>query len=591
MCGIIGYAGRKNASELVFHGLKKLEYRGYDSWGIAAKHKDGVHIEKRVGAISDAVLSAFPGARIAIGHTRWATHGRVDELNAHPHTCCKNEVILVHNGIIENCFELRKELEKKGHVFSSQTDTEVVAHLVEEFIDEGMSIEEAFREAVKRLRGSYAIVLIHGSNDEEKIYFAKKDSPLCIGVAEHGVFVASDPVAFLDHTNKVIFLEDGEIGYADASTGEVKLFTLDGNFIERTPVTVPWKAEDAQKMGFEHFMEKEIHEQTETILRAISHPREKIEKIANVIKNAYGVFFIGAGSSYYAALAASYIFSKVAKMHINVVDASEFKYYVDFLTPRTLVIAISQSGETADVLDAVKSAKSKNAKIMAVTNVISSTLARISDYLLPMNAGPEIGVVSTKTYTSQLTLLTLLAYTIAGKYEEGRNILEKAGRYVASMLCEENKKRIENIAEKLKGKEHVFCIGRGVSHALALEAALKIKEVTYIHAEGFSGGFLKHGTIALIEEGTPCIVFAPKDETYEEILSNATEVKTRGGFIIGISPENHEVFDEWIRVPDFKEATGILSIIPIQYLAYCIAKMKGYNPDKPRNLAKSVTVK
>ena len=351
------------------------------------------------------------------------------------------------------------------------------------------------------------------------------------------------------------------------------------------------RTEEAEKAGYEHYMEKEIHEQRETIIRAVSHDRKKIEKIAELIDNAFGVFFIGSGSSYYASLASSYIFSKIARKHINVVDASEFGYYKHFLTPKTLVVAVSQSGETADVLDAVKKAKEKNAKILAITNVITSTLARMSDYLLPMQAGPEICVLSTKTYTSQLALLTLLAYTLAGKYREGKEKIIKSTRYVNEILSSQNKKSLEELAEKLKDKKDVFCIGRGVSYALALEAALKIKEVTYIHAEGFSGGFLKHGTIALIEKGTPCIVFAPKDETYREIISNAQEVKARGAFVIGVSPERHEVFDYWIRVPDLEEATAIVNIIPIQYLAYRIAKLKGHNPDKPRNLAKSVTVK
>ncbi len=585
MCGIIGYIGKRNASELVFHGLKRLEYRGYDSWGIAAKLENGIFAKKAVGAIGDAEQSV-PQAKIAIGHTRWATHGNVSEINAHPHFCCRKSIAVVHNGIIENYVELRKELERLGHEFVSDTDTEVIAHLIEEFLKNGYTFEHALCETVKKLEGSYAIVMLN--KEEDRLYFAKKDSPLCIGIAEHGIFLASDPIAFLEHTNKIIFLDDKEFGYA---ASKPKIFDINGNEKEKKIITVEWKLEEAEKAGYEHYMEKEIHEQRETIIRAVSHEKRKIEKIAELIDNAFGVFLIGSGSSYYACLASSYIFSKIAKKHVNVVDASEFGYYKHFLTPKTLVVAVSQSGETADVLDAVKKAKEKNAKILAITNVISSTLARVSDYLLPMQAGPEICVLSTKTYTSQLALLTLLAYTLAGRYEEGKEKIIKAARHVEEILSQENRKYLEKLAEILKDEEHVFCIGRGVSYALALEAALKIKEVTYIHAEGFSGGFLKHGTIALIEDGTPCIVFAPKDETYREIISNAQEVKARGGIIIGISPENHEVFDYWINVPDLKEATAIVSIIPIQYLAYRMAKLKGYNPDKPRNLAKSVTVK
>lgn len=585
MCGIIGYTGNKNASELVFKGLKALEYRGYDSWGIAIKNENEFFVKKVVGAIGDAKHN-FPEARTAIAHTRWATHGHVSEINAHPHFCCNKHVAVVHNGIIENYYELRKELEKSGHKFVSDTDTEVIAHLIEDFVNKGYSFDQALKETVKKLEGSYAIVAMH--KNEDVLYFAKKDSPLCIGIADHGIFVASDPVAFLNHTNRIIFLDDNEIGYVNKKP---KIFDIHGNEKLKEPIVVEWKPEEAEKAGYEHYMEKEIHEQRETIIRAISHDRKKIEKIAELIDNAFGVFFIGSGSSYYASLASSYIFSKIARKHINVVDASEFGYYKHFLTPKTLVVAVSQSGETADVLDAVKKAKEKNAKILAITNVITSTLARMSDYLLPMQAGPEICVLSTKTYTSQLALLTLLAYTLAGKYREGKEKIIKSTRYVNEILSSQNKKSLEELAEKLKDKKDVFCIGRGVSYALALEAALKIKEVTYIHAEGFSGGFLKHGTIALIEKGTPCIVFAPKDETYREIISNAQEVKARGAFVIGVSPEKHEVFDYWIRVPDLEEATAIVNIIPIQYLAYRIAKLKGHNPDRPRNLAKSVTVK
>jgi glucosamine--fructose-6-phosphate aminotransferase (isomerizing) len=325
--------------------------------------------------------------------------------------------------------------------------------------------------------------------------------------------------------------------------------------------------------------------------RAISQSDETIDKAAEMINDAYGVFFVACGSSYHAALASSYIFSKVAKKHINVVDASEFRYYLDFITPKTLVIAISQSGETADVLDAVKTAKKKKARIMAITNVMGSSLMRLADFTILMNCGPEICVVATKSYTAQLAILLLLAYAIIGKKETGKEVLKKAADSLDILLSSQFLKKIESLAERMKDKEHIFCIGRGVSHATALEAALKIKEVTYLHAEGFAGGALKHGNIALIENGTPCIVFAPNDETYDEIISNAMEVKSRGGWIIGVSPKNHEVFEDWINVPDLDFASSVVNVVPIQYLSYRIAVLRGLNPDKPRNLAKSVTVK
>ena len=591
MCGIIAYAGRENACKLVMRGLKRLEYRGYDSWGIAVKNGSELVVKKAVGAISRAREMDYPST-LALGHTRWATHGRVSEINAHPHlSCCKN-IAVVHNGIIENYAELKRELEERGHEFRSETDTEVIAHLIEDFLRNGRGFEKAFREALNLLRGSYALVAIH--KDSDSLFFARKDSPLCLGLAEHGIFVASDPVAFLEHTKRVIFLDNGEFGVVNGNGNgkHVAIFDLKtGGKREKSPVTIEWNVEHARKGGFEYYMEKEIHEQRETIRKAISRSREEMERFAGIMDSAFGVFFIGSGSSYYACLASSYLFSKIAKKHVNVVDASEFGYYADFLTPRTLIVAVSQSGETADVLDAAKRAKERGARILAITNVIGSTLARMADYVIPMHAGPEICVVSTKTYTSQLSILTLLAYTLAGKYEEGKEKLEKAAAHVEHVLSKDMKRKLDELAERLKDKEHIFCLGRGVSHALAYEAALKIKEVTYLHAEGFSGGFLKHGTIALIERGTPCIIFAPLDETYDEIISNAAEVRARGAFVIGISPKRHEIFDCWIPVPHLGEASAILSIIPVQYLAYRIARLRGLDPDKPRNLAKSVTVK
>jgi glucosamine--fructose-6-phosphate aminotransferase (isomerizing) len=418
----------------------------------------------------------------------------------------------------------------------------------------------------------------------------RKGSPLVIGVADHGYFAASDIPAFLKHTKQVIYLYDYDLVVLDSSP---KIFNIkNGELIkvDRPIHTIDWDAEKAKKGEFDHFMLKEICEQVETIQRAAAQKKEDVEEIVKEIEKARGIFLVGCGSSYHACLAASYLFSKISKKHVNVVLASEFPNYVDFLTKETLVIAVSQSGETYDVLEAVRAAKKKGSKVISIVNVMGSSLTRESDSFLLMNAGPEICVLSTKTYTSQLTLLTLLAYSLNGKFEEGKNKLKYLWNIIYNLTSATTRSMIKELAEKLKDKEHIFCIGRGLQYATALEAALKIKEVSYIHAEAFAGGELKHGTIALIENGTPCIVFV-SEENEKEIISNAVEIKSRGGYIIGISPKNNEIFDFWIKVPEAGNENPIVQIIPIQVLAYQLALLRGCDPDYPRNLAKSVVVK
>jgi len=583
MCGIIGYKGNKNATEIVIEGLKKLEYRGYDSWGIALKNKE-IDIIKKVGKISDfSNVSKLKPSKIAIGHTRWATHGKVTENNAHPHISCDKKIAVVHNGIIENFQELKKELEKK-HKFVSETDTEIIPHLIEENMDFGF--EEAVKKTLKRLDGNYAIVAVN--QDEEKIIAARKGSPLVLGVGKDEFFIASDIPAFLEHTNKIIFLDDGERAIINQ---KIKIFNQQDKEIKKETSQIDWTLEQAQKNGYQHYMLKEIYEQKETIIRSINQKEEEIKKIAEEINKGFGTFFIACGTAHHAALTASYIFSQITKKHINVVLASEFPNYEHFLTDKTLVIPISQSGETADVLEAVKVAKQKKSKIISVVNVTGSTLMRLSNVSFKTNAGPEIAVASTKAFTSQLALLTMLAYACNGRLEEGKEKLKKTAEYLGEMLKNDFEEKIKELALKIKEKNHIFLIGRSVNYPIALEAALKIKEVSYIHAEGFAGGELKHGTLALIEEGTPCIVFVANDETKKEIISNAMEIKARGGYIIGISPENNPVFDFFIKVPDHESISPIINIIPAQLLAYHLGLARDCDIDRCRNLAKSVTVK
>jgi glucosamine--fructose-6-phosphate aminotransferase (isomerizing) len=591
MCGIIGYIGKNNASSIILEGLKNLEYRGYDSVGVAFITPEGVVVKKDKGKVEEVhekLNFLEHETNLAIGHTRWATHGKVSKENAHPHTDCDSKIAIVHNGIIENYQELKENLISSGHIFKSETDSEVISHLIEEELKKGKNFEEACCFAFSKLKGTFAVLAI--KEDEHKIIAVRRESPLVLGIADHGYFAASDIPAFLQHTKQVIYLYDYDFVILDS---EPKIFNIqEGKLtrVERPIHSIEWDAEKAKKGEFEHFMLKEICEQVETIQRVTAQKKEDVEKIVEEMKRAHSIFFVGCGSSYHACLAASYLFSKIAKKHVNVLLASEFSDYEHFLNSDTIVIAVSQSGETYDVLEAVRTAKKKGSKVISIVNVMGSSLMRESDSFLHMNAGPEICVLSTKTYTSQLTLLTLLAYAFDGKFEEGKNKLKYLWNIIYNLTSANMRNKIKELAEKLKDKEHIFCIGRGLQYATALEAALKIKEASYIHAEALAGGELKHGTIALIENGTPCIVFV-SEENEEEIISNAVEIKSRGGYIIGISPKNNEIFDFWVKVPETGNENSIVQIIPIQILAYQLALLRGCDPDYPRNLAKSVVVK
>jgi len=589
MCGIIGYIGNRRAAPILLKGLKHLEYRGYDSAGMATL-SSRVEVRKDVGKIEDLEkrlrFEEMEG-EVGIGHTRWATHGKVTKENAHPHFSQNRKIYVVHNGIIENYQELREFLKENGFKFYSETDTEVIPNLIQYEMERGKSFEEACKAALKRLEGSFAVVIMH--EGEEKLIAARRGSPLVIGVGNGEYFVASDIPAFLEFTKKVIFMYDWD--FAVITKNGIKFYNLrEGKEVERSIDVIDWDAEQAKKGEFKHYMIKEILEQVETIQRAAMQDESIVAAIVEEMRKARGIFFVGCGSSYHACFAGSYIFSKVANLHVNVMLASEFPNFKHFLNENTLVFAVSQSGETADVLEAVRAAKEKGSKVISITNVRGSSITRYSDKFLLLNAGPEICVLATKTYTSQLALLTLLAYAYAGRYEEGRKRLRYLWNVVYNLTSRTSREMIKKLAERLKDEEHIFVIGRGLQYATALEAALKIKEVSYIHAEAFAGGELKHGTIALIEDGTPCIVFV-SEENEKEIISNAVEIKSRGGYIIGVSPKNNEVFDFWIKVPECGVANPIVQIIPIQILAYQLAVLRGYDPDKPRNLAKSVTVK
>ena len=598
ICGILAFVStteKNNPAQFLVEGLKRLEYRGYDSWGVVFGSDPSLF--KKSGKISDVSnqlinqLTNQP-AFAGLAHTRWATHGGVTDANAHPHLDCTGRIAVVHNGIIENWEELRLGLEERGHTFRSETDTEVVSHLVEEKIgNEQLSISkfaEAVRSVFNQLEGLNAIVVYYPQL--RSIVGFRNGSPMVAGVGEGESFLASDIPAFLPYTDRAVFLNDGE--GAVLSDGTVRVIAAEtGEEVPLKVEKIDWDAEDAELGEYPHYLIKEISEQPQVLARLAEYPEKDLKEVMGLIKKSFGTYFTACGTAAHSGLAATYLFADLAKRHVNFAVGSEFYFLESFLTPKSLLICASQSGETMDTLEAARAAKKHRAKIVALTNVRGSSLTRLADNTLLLNCGPEKAVLATKSYTAKLAIFLMLAAGIGGKMEEGRRMVAKAAKGVKEILDENNVAKIRELAKRLKDADHLYAIGRGMNYPTALEAALKIKEVSYIHAEGFAGGELKHGVIALIEEGTPCLVFVAKDKTESSILSNAKELKSRGGFIIGVSPEDNEVFDVWLKVPDAGSASPIVNVIPAQLLAYFLAVERGLDPDKPRNLAKSVTVK
>ncbi|MFQ5924910.1 MAG: glutamine--fructose-6-phosphate transaminase (isomerizing) [Dehalococcoidia bacterium] len=590
MCGIVGFIGNGEAAPTVLRALRKLEYRGYDSAGMATISNGKITFGKDTGKLAEVEqrhrLERLSGG-VGIGHVRWATHGVVSAINAHPHFDCKAEIAVVHNGIIENHEQLRRRLERK-YKFVSETDTEVLPHLIREFMEMGASLEQAMCQTVKELRGSYAILAI-SARESQKIVAARKDSPLVVGIGAGGNFIASDALSFLEDTNRVVFVEDGEI--VSLTRQGVTLLDSEGREIQREPQEVNWKWDEATKQGHDFFMLKEIMEQPQAVRRALMQERHLIMGMAMDILRARDVVLTACGTSRHAALIGRYLFSRLGGKFSDVIMGSEFHHFSDAIDRNTLVIAVSQSGETADVLEGVKRAKENGATIFSLVNVVGSSLARMSDKVIYLNCGPEIGVAATKSFVSQLSLFYLLAYSMTNKLREG----VRAIRAVSPLLetnFHHNAEKLTQLAQKLNKEDHVYFIARGINYAIATEAALKLKEIAYVHAEGMPAGELKHGTLALIEKGTPAIAICPADYTRDETLSNVAEAKVRGAFVIGVSDRQEELFDEWIKIPPVAEIFyPLVSIVPLQLLAYHSAVARGLDPDKPRNLAKSVTVK
>ena len=588
MCGIFGYVSSKKTSpRRVLAGLKRLEYRGYDSWGIATISNEKISVKKRVGKIGAASVGDLPEGYIAFGHTRWATHGGVTDINAHPHLDCKNEVAVIHNGIFENYESVKKDLIKNGHKFVSETDTEAISHTIEDQIKK-TNFPEAVRKTFNKMEGLNAVIAICAT--DRSLIAARNGSPLIVGFGDGENFLASDAAALLPHTKKVYFLEDDEM--AILTNKSVKVVDTKSGRLKKVKVQkITWNLADGEKGKFKHFMLKEIHEQPRVIADIIGSGTGPAQNLSKLIKSSKGSYLIGCGTASYAALAGTYLFSKIAKFHINSAIGSEFGYHLDFLNRKSLVIAVSQSGETMDILESVKKAKNKEAKIAALVNVLGSSLYRMSDYKTLIGAGPEKAVASTKALVGMLSHLILTAFALDGRVREGQITLNLALESTKNILTKKSIGHIKNLANKLKNKKHIYVIGRGLSYPASLEAALKIKEISYIHAEGLAAGELKHGPLALVEKGTPAIAYLPNDETYGANLAGAMEMKARGGYIIGVSFKPHEVFDYFIPVTDAREATIIPNIITAQLLAYYLTIEKGFDPDKPRNLAKSVTVK
>ncbi len=588
MCGIFAYVGKKkNAAEIVLRGLKKLEYRGYDSWGIAVKPDkiSEIRVDKHIGKIGEATTD-LPNGSVAIGHTRWATHGGVTDENAHPHLDCHKKIAVIHNGIVENHKELKKKLKSQGHRFRSETDTEVVAHLIEENLAT-MPIEQAVFLAFNNLVGSNAIAVLDLKN--ETIVACRDGSPLVVGLGKDEYFLASDVTPFLKRTNRVIFIKDGQ-GVLLTKKG-ARLYSLETGREEKIQEgVIDWKIEDAQKGGHPHFLLKEIIEQRSTIPKTANLNEKEIKRVAEKIRQGHKVVMFACGTASYCALAAKYFFVK-AGIDVQVYGAYEFLPFVEFCDGKTIAIAVSQSGETADTLIAAKKAKASGASLVAVVNAIGSTLERLADYVLSVGAGPEIAVVSTKAYTAQVATLYLLASAVNSQYAQAQKEIKSLGKKLDGWLTKKLQDRVMRLAKSLIDHQDIYIIGKHQNYPVALEFALKIKETSYVHSEAFASGELKHGVISLIQKGTPSVVLAANDETKKEVLSSAAELKARGGRIIGVAPFKAEEFDDYIQTFDAGQLTFIPNVIVGQLLGYYLGVGRGADPDKPRNLAKSVTVK
>ena len=609
MCGIVGYTGPREAGPILIEGLKRLEYRGYDSAGIALVDDAGdLFVEKRAGKLVNlqtAIADRTPHAAIGLAHTRWATHGRPNDLNAHPHRDCTGEITVIHNGIIENFRELRDGLEARGHTLTSETDTEAIAHLVEEAYHGDLA--DAVRDALRRLQGAFAIVVMH-TGERDRLVGARKDVPLVVGVGDGESFLASDVAAILAHTDRIIFLEDGDV--ADIRPWGVTITDLDGAPLERTVTVIDWSPEAAEKGGYEHFMLKEIHEQPESLSQSIAGRVDRLDRIAidelagleAIIRNVTRVELIACGSAHYASIIGAAAIQDWTGIPARANIGSEFRYGPPPLDERTLVIAVTQSGETADTIAPTRLARERGCPVIAVTNTVGSAITREADAVLFLQAGPEIAVAASKTFVTQVTTLVILAAAIAkirGSLPEADEVaLGRALRALpaaAARALESAAVTTPDLARRYVNSRGFMFVGRGTTYPVALEGALKLKEVSYVHAEGYAAGELKHGPISLLDAECPLVAVATRSSVYDKLISNVMEGRARDARVIAVATEGDDAIEHYADdvcwVPDTHEALSpVLAIIPLQLFAYHIAIARGTDVDQPRNLAKSVTV-
>lgn len=609
MCGIVGYVGDEECAPILLDGLKRLEYRGYDSAGTAIFEDGTIGVVRAVGKLRNlekALADQPPRGTLGIGHTRWATHGRPSEVNAHPHLI--GDVAVVHNGIIENHLSLRARLVERGASIVSDTDTEIVAHLIDQQVRQGHDLESAVRKALAEVHGAYALAVISRA-EPDRLVIAKSASPLVVGLGDGASYCGSDIPALLPYTRRMIFLEDGEMAVLTKDT--VQITTLDGKVVERAPRHIDWSPMMAEKAGYKHFMLKEIHEQPRAIEDTLrgrldrergdiyTHEIGLTDEDAGAIERVY---LLACGTSHHAAMTGRYFLERLAKIEATVELASEFRGREPVIGPRDLVIAVSQSGETLDTLIAAKEAKARGAKVLAIANVIDSAIPRMGDAAFYTHAGPEIGVASTKCFTAQLANLLMLSIWLGrrrGTLDEAsaRELVEGMARLPHTMreVLLGTRQLVANLAKRYSEARDVLFLGRGLNFPIALEGALKLKEISYVHAEGYAAGEMKHGPIALIDANVPVIVLMPKDEVYERTLSNLQEARARDARVIAIATEGDEsardVSHELLEIPEVMTAlTPFLTVIPLQFYAYYVADFKGTDVDQPRNLAKTVTV-
>ena len=591
MCGVFGYTGKNVANDLVFQGLKRLEYRGYDSWGIAVNNKGKITIFKTIGEIKpDKGLSKLPQSTTAIGHTRWATHGGVTVNNAHPHISTDNSFTLVQNGIVENFDILKKQLQKKGYKFTTQTDTEVIVKLVEEELKTSKTFEDGLKKAFKLLEGRNTVVVMRTTGD---ILAIRNGSPLVVGIDNQDVYIASDSLSFAPYTNKVILIDDYD--FVKIINGEVSIHNILSKKEKKIEIlTLKNVYTNIEKGKYDHFMMKEIVEQHETIKYATQYTTKELAPLCSGIKQAHRVYVIGAGTAGFAAGQIAYYLRNIAHIDAQDVRSYEFKSYIPILDRGDLIIAVSQSGETADTIEVLETVKAKGCKIASIVNMLGTTISRMSDYQFFTNAGPEICVASTKVFTAQCAWGYILAKNIAKEGSDGQERVAILSKQLKKYFNSRTYKTIQALVKVLKNKGHLFVLGKGENAYTALEGALKIKEISYKHIEGFMAGELKHGVIAIISKGTPVFGIISDDSDSKDLISGMEQVKARGATTIGIGDrkfKNLKVFDYFLPVPQVKEITNISNIVPFQLISYFLSKELGNNIDKPRNLAKSVTVK